>query len=194
MYTFLLLLTIIAFTESIVKLEISNREPGPIWVGIKGNTGHPHLEDGGISLEQGQLFVVNAPDNWSGQIWPRTWCDPNSKQCETGACREDVKCQGKFGTPPMTVVDITLKGYKGLDYYDISMNDGMNLRAGIEPVNGEGTGDKSSCKTLECLININAQCPEDLRMYYRGQIIACHSMCSKYDTDVYCCRGKVLHS
>lgn len=113
----------------------------------------------------------------------------------------------------MTVVDITLKGYKGLDYYDISMNDGMNLRAGvrtcefhnnycptqikffqIEPVNGEGTGDKSSCKTLECLININAQCPEDLRMYYRGQIIACHSMCSKYDTDVYCCRGKVLHS
>lgn len=60
MYTFLLLLTTIAFTESIVKLEISNREPGPIWVGIKGNTGHPHLENGGISLEQGQLVYYQS--------------------------------------------------------------------------------------------------------------------------------------
>lgn len=60
MYTFLLLLTTIAFTESIVKLEISNREPGPIWVGIKGNTGHPHLEDGGISLEQGHSVYYQS--------------------------------------------------------------------------------------------------------------------------------------
>lgn len=35
----------------------------------------------------------------------------------------------------MTVVDITLRGYKGLDYYDISMNDGMNLRAGVRRYN-----------------------------------------------------------
>lgn len=53
-YILLLLLTTIAFTGAIVKLEISNREPGPIWVGIRGNTGHPHLEEGGINLEQGQ--------------------------------------------------------------------------------------------------------------------------------------------
>lgn len=56
--TILLLVTTIVFTEAIVKLEISNREPGPIWVGIRGNTGHPHLEDGGISLEQGQTVYT----------------------------------------------------------------------------------------------------------------------------------------
>ena len=74
-------------------------------------------------------ITVSAPDNWAGRFWPRTWCDPNSKHCLTGDCGNKLQCNGAGGNPPVTLVEITLKGWQGLDYYDISLVDGFNIRA-----------------------------------------------------------------
>ncbi|XP_030758258.1 pathogenesis-related protein 5-like [Sitophilus oryzae] len=103
-----------------VRFDITNREGGPVWVGIQGNPGHEHLRNGGFVLNQGQTTSVNAPDNWAGRFWPRTWCDPNSKHCMTGDCGNRVECAGAGGVPPATLLEIKLKGDAGLDYYDIS--------------------------------------------------------------------------
>ncbi|CAH1134041.1 unnamed protein product [Ceutorhynchus assimilis] len=175
--------------KSDVVFEISNREPGPIWIGIQGNPGHPHLHNGGFALNQAQTFEVSAPDNWAGRFWPRTWCDPNSKHCETGDCGNRLECQGAGGNPPATLIEITLKGWQGLDYYDISLVDGFNLRGFIEPVNGNGPQGQYSCTKAKCLSDINTDCPNDLRLIHAGLTIACHSACNKFNTDTYCCRG-----
>lgn len=37
-----------------VQFDIVNKESGPVWVGIQGNPGHPHLNGGGFILETGQ--------------------------------------------------------------------------------------------------------------------------------------------
>ena len=47
-----------------VEFEIINNEPGPVWVGIQGNPGHTHLNNGGVILNQGQsvktpLFLIS---------------------------------------------------------------------------------------------------------------------------------------
>lgn len=115
--------------EANVEFEILNKESGPVWVGIQGNPGHPHLNGGGFILDSGRTVTVSAPDNWAGRFWPRTWCDYNSKHCLTGDCGNKIECNGAGGNPPATLLEITLKGAGGLDYYDISLVDGFNIRA-----------------------------------------------------------------
>jgi hypothetical protein len=48
-----LLITCLA-TCFAVEFQILNREIGDIWVGIQGNPGHPHLNEGGFVLRPGQ--------------------------------------------------------------------------------------------------------------------------------------------
>ncbi|XP_030754553.1 pathogenesis-related protein 5-like isoform X2 [Sitophilus oryzae] len=177
-------------TVNAVRFDITNREGGPVWVGIQGNPGHEHLRNGGFVLNQGQTTSVNAPDNWAGRFWPRTWCDPNSKHCMTGDCGNRVECAGAGGVPPATLLEIKLKGDAGLDYYDISLVDGFNIRAFIEPVGGRGDGGRYNCKRAGCLADVNSQCPNDLRINHQGQTIACQSACNRFNNDHYCCRGQ----
>ncbi|KAL1490627.1 hypothetical protein ABEB36_013288 [Hypothenemus hampei] len=174
-----------------VILEIMNREPGPIFVGIQGDPGHPHLRNGGFALVQGQTEIVKAPNNWSGKIWPRTWCDEITKECKTGDCGSKVECQGEGGKPPMIIVELSLNDWKGLDYYGISLEYGMNLRAIIEPVveDIQQQTNRTDCKTVQCLMNINSQCWSNISFPYGGQVIGCLSACQAFDTDLFCCRG-----
>lgn len=185
----LIFLALSLYTEANVNFEISNREPGPIWVGIQGNPGHAHLNGGGFTLNQGQTVTVSAPDNWAGRFWPRTWCDPNSKHCLTGDCGNKLQCNGAGGNPPATLVEITLKGWQGLDYYDISLVDGFNIRAFMEPVGGQGQGGQYSCTRVKCLSDINSKCPQELKVIHNGFTIACNSACNRFRTDQYCCAG-----
>ncbi|KAK9874695.1 hypothetical protein WA026_005515 [Henosepilachna vigintioctopunctata] len=85
-----------------VEFKIKNNERGEIWVGIQGNPGHPHLKNGGFKLAQGAQKSVNAPDNWAGRFWARTWCNQGSNHCLTGNCANKVKCNGFGGEPPAT--------------------------------------------------------------------------------------------
>jgi hypothetical protein len=60
-----LLITCLA-TCFAVEFQILNREIGDIWVGIQGNPGHPHLNEGGFVLRPGQkvsYFETRIFDN-----------------------------------------------------------------------------------------------------------------------------------
>ncbi|KAJ8978317.1 hypothetical protein NQ317_015931 [Molorchus minor] len=183
-------------TANAVQFEIRNAGE-PIWVGIQGNPGHGALRNGGFSLIGGESFIrsvsfqttINAPDNWAGRFWSRTFCDPNSQHCATGDCGNRLECNGAGGNPPVTLVEITLKGASGLDFYDISLVDGFNNKAIITPVNGQGDGGQYSCKTARCSSDINSKCPGELQVKRGNQVVACNSACNAFHTDQYCCTG-----
>nr|CAH7737379.1 unnamed protein product [Callosobruchus chinensis] len=172
-----------------VDFVIQNNAGGLVWVGIQGNPGHPHLEGGGFPLNKGQSRTVRAPGNWQGRIWPRTWCDPKTKHCLTGDCGNKLQCNGAGGVPPASLAEITLKGWQGLDNYDISLVDGFNIPIAMWPVGGQSDGTKYSCKRASCDNNLNFSCPGPLRVNSAHGVIACKSACLAFNTDEYCCRG-----
>ncbi|XP_017786767.1 PREDICTED: pathogenesis-related protein 5-like [Nicrophorus vespilloides] len=169
-----------------VEFQIKNNLPGPIWVGILGNNGKPPLANGGFVLNQNEQKSVHSDERWAGRFWARTWCNPNSRHCETGDCGNRLECNGAGGVPPVTLAEITLRGHEGQDFYDISLVDGFNVVAKIQPLGGRG-----SCRTVGCNRDLNPNCPGPLRLTgSAGYTIACYSACSKFNTDQYCCRGQ----
>jgi hypothetical protein len=52
-----------------------------------------------------------------------------------------------------------------------------------------GGGDGYSCGTAGCTVDLNPGCPEDLKVWNGGNVVACKSSCLAYNTDEYCCRG-----
>nr|AAZ15800.1 thaumatin-like protein 2 [Dendroides canadensis] len=128
---FVLLVAALLATAQAVEFHLQNNEPGPVWVGIQGNPEHTHLSNGGLILDQGQGVVLQAEDNWAGRFWGRTWCDPATNHCQTGDCGNKIECAGAGGTPPASLAEITLKGWGDLDYYDISLVDGFNMRIAV---------------------------------------------------------------
>lgn len=169
--------------------EIQNQAGGPVWIGIQGNPGKAHLENGGFVLNQGQSKTVNSADDWAGRIWGRSYCDPNSKHCGTGDCGNKIECNGAGGAPPATLAEITLRGDAGKDFYDISLVDGFNLRGSIEPVGGQGDGSPKSCKRAACMEYVNDGCPGDLQVRDGNTVIGCKSSCIAHNSDADCCRG-----
>ncbi|XP_060527320.1 uncharacterized protein LOC132702590 [Cylas formicarius] len=181
---------LVAYCDA-VSFQITNKDGGPIWIGIQGNPGHEHLANGGFALQQGETRVLSAAGDWAGRFWSRTWCyaDQNN-HCLTGDCGNKLECAGAGGTPPATLVEITLDGYGGIDYYDISLVDGYNSMASIEPVNGQGDGGQYSCKKAQCGSNVNINCPAELQLKNdEGTVIACNSACNAFLTEEYCCSG-----
>ncbi|XP_074028083.1 uncharacterized protein [Leptinotarsa decemlineata] len=172
-----------------VEFQITNKERGPIQVGFQGNNGKPALENGGFILEQDATRSVWSESNWAGRIWARTWCDYNTKHCLTGDCGNRVQCAGNGGAPPATLVEITLKGAGGLDFYDISLVDGFNIPASIEPIGGKGDGGQYSCKKSACPRYLNDECPNELKLNTEHGVVGCKSACLAFNTDQYCCRG-----
>ncbi|KAK9874692.1 hypothetical protein WA026_005512 [Henosepilachna vigintioctopunctata] len=187
----LILLTLAVAAVNAIEFQIKNNEQGEIWIGIQGNPGHPHLNNGGFKLAQGAQVSVYAPDNWAGRFWARTWCYANNNNhCYTGDCGNRVECNGAGGTPPATLAEITLKGDQGLDFYDISLVDGFNVKASMTPIGGQGDGSRYSCKQAGCNTYINDRCPSELLVREpNGQPIGCKSACLAFNTDQYCCRG-----
>jgi len=183
---FLVVVLLMAVSTQAVVFKIKNNLAGEIWVGILGNADKPPLANGGFVLGAFEERDVDAADDWAGRFWARTWCDPNSNHCETGDCGNKLECSGAGGAPPVTLAEITLRGWAGQDFYDISLVDGFNVASSIGPMGG--TGD---CKSVACPVDINPGCPADLQLIgaSAGYAIACMSSCLKYNTDEYCCRG-----
>ncbi|PSN48793.1 hypothetical protein C0J52_07039 [Blattella germanica] len=138
--------------------------------------------------------TITTADNWAGRFWARTGCsfDGNGKgHCDTGDCGNKLQCAGAGGVPPVTLAEFTLKGDQGQDFYDVSIVDGYNLGVQIRPVHkGQDTINKYRCGVAGCKNNLNANCPNGLRVKNgAGQTVACKSSCLAYNTDQYCCRG-----
>ncbi|XP_027357841.1 thaumatin-like protein [Abrus precatorius] len=174
-----------------VTFYVHNKCPFPIWPATAPNTGQPVIADGGFFLAPGQVQRVIAPWTWSGRIWGRTGCNFPSNNwkpaCETGDCDGRLACNGLIGTPPVTLVEISLQGDRGKpNFYDVSLVDGYNLPVSVTPkiINPK-------CNIQGCLKDLKSICPHELEVLNsKGEVVACKSACLAFDIDKFCCRNE----
>ncbi|KAI8549490.1 hypothetical protein RHMOL_Rhmol06G0028500 [Rhododendron molle] len=164
----------------------------PVWPGILSNAGISQLSTTGFVLQTGQSKSINTPSNWGGRMWGRTHCAQNQStgefSCVTGDCGTGkIECAGNNALPPATLFEITLDGYGGLSFYDVSLVDGYNLPMLVVPQGG--TGD--NCSTTGCAADLNGLCPSELSVTdSQGDgVVACKSACEKFGSSEYCCSG-----
>ncbi|KAF7819661.1 thaumatin-like protein [Senna tora] len=176
-----------------VTFYIHNKCPFPIWPATAPNNGQPVIAEGGFYLPPSQTRRVVAPWSWSGRIWARTGCNFDSTTnwkaaCETGDCDGRLACNGLIGTPPATLVQVSLQADKGKpNFYDVSLVDGYNLPVSVAPrvVNPK-------CTTIQgCARDLKSLCPHELEVVNgKGEVVACKSACLAFDNDRFCCRNE----
>lgn len=173
-----------------VTFYVHNKCPFPIWPATAPNTGHPVIADGGFYLPSGEAEIISAPWSWSGRIWARTGCNFASNwkpACETGDCDGRLACSGLIGTPPATLVEITLAADKNKpSFYDVSLVDGYNLHVMVTT-----RQISTKCTINGCRKNMNIFCPPELQVLNENrQVVACKSACLAFNLDSFCCRNE----
>ncbi|CAN0926207.1 Thaumatin-like protein 1a [Linum grandiflorum] len=172
------------------KVTFTNNCPFTVWPGTLTGGGVPQLPITGLVLLPHRSDSIEVPPNWSsGRFWGRTGCsiDATGKlKCLTGDCASgEVACNGAGAIPPATLMEFTLNGAGGLDFFDISLVDGFNLPVSITPVGGAGV-----CNAASCAKSINRVCPRQLAVRNsKGRIVACKSACLAFNKPQYCCSG-----
>ncbi|XP_030927458.1 thaumatin-like protein 1 [Quercus lobata] len=166
---------------------IKNRCRHTIWPATLTGAG-PQLSSTGFELASGASKTLNIPSGWSGRVWARSRCHIVKGKfiCGTADCASgQVSCNGAGAIPPASLVEFTLSGYNGQDFYDVSLVDGFNLPVSITPLGGS-----ASCKRTSCRGNINRVCPPAMAVRgHRGKVIACKSPCLAFNQPQYCCTG-----
>lgn len=159
---------------------IRNNCPYTIWpAALTGAGSQPSTT--GFELQSQASHNIDIPPPWSGRIWARTFC---TDVCLTGECgKGGGPCAGAGGNLPVTLVEFTLNGDGGKDFYDVSNVDGFNLPVSIVP--------EASCPTTSCGVDINAECPAELAVWNQnGHAIGCKSACTAFNTPQDCCTGE----
>ncbi|XP_064963237.1 thaumatin-like protein 1b [Musa acuminata AAA Group] len=168
---------------------VKNNCPFTIWPATLTGRRSALLPQTGLELAYGESQSLDAPAGWSGRFWARTRCTTDSTSgrfsCASGDCGSgSIECNGAGGAPPTTLVEFTLQGDGGKDFYDVSCVDGFNLPVSVTPRSGQG------CSSISCPADTNAGCPPELQERARdGAVVGCKSACLAFDTDWYCCRG-----
>uniref|UniRef100_A0ACD5TWD4 Uncharacterized protein n=1 Tax=Avena sativa TaxID=4498 RepID=A0ACD5TWD4_AVESA len=181
-----------------------------VWPGLLSGAGTPPLSTTGFALAQGASATVDAPASWSGRMWARTLCaeDATGKfVCATGDCGSgSLQCNGGGAAPPASLVEFTLDGSGGMDFFDVSLVDGYNLPMLIVPQGAGGaaaasstsTGGEPKCMATGCLVDLNEACPADLKVASTTggtgagvgtAAVACKSACEAFGSPQYCCSG-----
>ncbi|XP_073058092.1 thaumatin-like protein 1b [Primulina eburnea] len=173
---------------------VANQCSHAVWPGILSNANSPQLSSTGFVLNSGDSVSIHVPSSWSGRLWGRTFCAQDSTtgifNCITGDCVSGkVECGGNGAVPPATLVEFTLNGFSGLDFYDVSLVDGFNLPVLVVPHNGVGDG---NCTYTGCSADLNAACPQELKVVSSssGDCVACRSACEAFRDSRYCCSGE----
>ncbi|CAO2821564.1 unnamed protein product [Amaranthus hypochondriacus] len=184
--TFLFLLGFSTNTGSATVFNLLNNCPYTVWpASLTGNG--PPLAQSNHTLSHGSSLTLNPPAGWSGRFWARTACNFNPKgtgTCSTGDCG-GLTCTGG-GIPPVSLVEFTLNGANGMDFYDVSLVDGYNVGIGVKPIN-DGIG---NCEYAGCVEDLNGSCPPELQVMdpnRSGAVIACKSACTAFNKPEYCC-------
>lgn len=60
----------------------------------------------------------------------------------------------------------------------------------MAPIGGRGERKKYSCERTACARNLNTDCPNALRLKYKGKTHGCKSACLAFNTDLYCCKNR----
>ncbi|KAG6479215.1 hypothetical protein ZIOFF_062677 [Zingiber officinale] len=161
-----------------------------VWPATLSNGGIAPLPQTGFELTSGASASVEAPAGWGGRMWVRTRCSNDAAtgkfSCLSGDCGSgQVACLGAGGAPPATLMEFTLNGADGNDYYDVSNVDGFNA-----PVSVVAIGGTRGCNSTACPADIHAVCPEELKVAAPdGSVVGCKSACLAFNTDEHCCRG-----
>lgn len=185
-----------------------------VWPGLLSGAGTAPLPTTGFALAQGASATIDAPASWSGRMWARTLCSQDAATgrfvCATGDCGSGVlQCNGGGAAPPASLVEFTLDGSGGMDFFDVSLVDGYNLPMLIVPQGAAaasaaaaanstaGAGPK--CMATGCLVDLNGACPADLKVMSTagasasavaaGSAVACRSACEAFGSPQYCCSG-----
>ncbi|XP_025828280.1 thaumatin-like protein [Panicum hallii] len=172
-----------------VQLILVNNCAESIWPGLLGTAGHPTPQSGGFHLAPGDETAFDVPLGWSGRLWPRRGCSFDGRgrgSCATGDCGGVLRCDGRPGATPATVVEMTLGTPRSpLHFYDVSLVDGFNAPVSMSPVGG-GAG----CGVAGCQADLNVCCPSALEVRDReGKVAGCRSACRAMGGDRYCCTG-----
>lgn len=178
----------IAAIQAVV-LTVRNNCSNTIWPATLTGAGQKQLDDTGFELHPGSSKTLNVPSQWSGRVWARTHCTTDASgrfQCETGDCASgNLQCNGAGGIPPASLAEMTLTGYQGQDFYDISLVDGFNLPVSMGPYGGSG-----NCTVVNCQGNVNSICPPELSLTGPdGIVVGCRSACDALGSPEYCCSG-----
>ncbi|EOA37757.1 hypothetical protein CARUB_v10012596mg [Capsella rubella] len=139
-----------------------------VWPEILTSSG-PQIGDGGFALPTGSSTTFTA---------------------SPGDCGGKLKCGGAGGSPPATLAEFTI-GSTGRklnavlqDFYDVSLVDGYNVQMKVTAQGGSG-----NCQTAGCVSDVNAICPNELRVTGEGGVVACKSACEAFNKPEYCCTG-----
>ncbi|KAI3984561.1 hypothetical protein MKX01_040438 [Papaver californicum] len=183
---FAIFLALVSITGAFsATFTLRNNCPYTVWPGSLTGGGS-QLSKTGFELAPGASSSVDAPAGWSGRFWARTGCSTDSSgrlKCATADCASGrVECNGAGAIPPATLLEFTLNGNGGKDFYDVSLVDGFNLPASITPRGG--------CSSTTCSRNVNSVCPSVLSVRGAdGSVIACKSACEALQQPQYCCTG-----
>ncbi|CAL9233920.1 unnamed protein product, partial [Arabidopsis halleri] len=169
---------------------LSNRCSFTVWPGIL-TAKSTLIGDGGFALASGSSVNLTVSPGWSGRFWGRTGCNfdaSGSGKCTTVDCGGKLKCAGAEGAPPTTLAEFRIgssrKIYAVQDSYNVSLVDGYNVQMKITPQGGSG-----NCKTVGCVSDVNAICPNELRVTDSKGVVACKSACEAFNKPEYCCTG-----
>ncbi|EFH45050.1 hypothetical protein ARALYDRAFT_494154 [Arabidopsis lyrata subsp. lyrata] len=162
---------------------IENKCAYTVWPGFLTMTTAVSLPTTGFSLKKGETRVINVPSSWSGRLWGRSLCSTSSTgnfSCATGDCGSGkIECSGGAAAPPTTLIDFTLDGSKGQDFYDVSVVDGFRERPDMQQRWLRG--------------QLNKTCPSELKVMGssdKEHPIACMNACEKFRLPEFCCYGE----
>ncbi|XP_042455308.1 thaumatin-like protein [Zingiber officinale] len=174
--------------QASVAFRFHNKCPFPVWPAAAPNAGHPVIAAGGFLLLPNRTRRVRSPPTWNGRFWARTGCDfSSSRACQTGDCQGRLACNGTIGTPPATLVEVSLQEVDSEpSFYDVSLVDGYNL-----PVSVSTWPAEDKCSIGGCTRDVNSVCPRELQVVHEasGAVVACRSACLAFDLDAFCCRN-----
>ncbi|XP_027340217.1 thaumatin-like protein 1 [Abrus precatorius] len=184
-----LLLLALQLTEPGVnsaKFTLINQCNYTVWPASLSTGGNENLSTTGFVLKTGESSTVTAPAKWNGRFWGRTLCATGHFSCVTGDCGSGkVECGGSGSTPPATLVEISLNGANGQDFFDVSLIDGYNVPVMVIPVGVSGR----SCNSTGCPADLNAVCPTELKVTEKGNVVGCQGACGAFGLQFFCCVG-----
>ncbi|XP_065618824.1 thaumatin-like protein 1 [Quercus suber] len=171
------------------RITFTNNCAYTIWPGTLTSAQKPQLSTTGFELASKASSAIDVPSPWEGRFWARAQCSTDSMgtfSCATAECSTgQVTCNGNSAIPPASLVEIFIAASGGMDYYDVSNVDGLNLPVSVATQGGTG-----ECKASSCPVNVNAACPTELQMTGSdGSVIACKSVCITFHEPQYCCTG-----
>lgn len=152
---FLLLFILFSTCCYSATFTIINNCTHTIWPGTLSGSGSATLSPTGFRLDSGQSKKLTSDPKWSGRIWGRTGCKFDASgtgKCQTADCGGKLECEGSGAEPPASLFEITLGGYDGQDFYDVSMVDGYNLPILAVPRRVYGT---KACNSTGCISDLN---------------------------------------